>query len=358
MTDVPEYLEQILNYAALAPSSHNCRPWNVTIRSDSELTIGADPTRRLPEVDPTNRETLLSIGAFWENLEQSADALGFETHTDIIAATLTDTDILEVKLKRKPQPQTHPSTHPVLKLMETRATNRKKYKPTPLSPSHLETCGSLLPTHLTYYPRESEKGLWISTALVEAMRQQVFDDGKQAELAKWLRFSRTEAKERGDGLTAEMLGLSGLLKFVWYAFMNERHAMSRLFRNGAVKGMKDRVKHCAGFFVITSDDGSVQSLLQAGRDFERLALKCTELNIAVHPVSQMIQESPWNEQLQKELKLSKPAQWMLCVGYPCRRFKPACRFRRPRCAWIRLKRLAHETRERHEKKEHSHGLHG
>ncbi len=323
--NLPEHLEYILKYAAMAPSSHNCRPWKVKLISDSEITVQADASRRLPEVDPTNREAFLSIGAFWENMEQAAGSLGFETHTKITAADTNDTDILKVKLIRRPQADESSRVSPVIDTMERRATNRKKYEKTPLSPAHLDQCHALLPNHLAYFPRESEKGRWISNNLPEAMRQQVFHDGKQRELAEWMRFSRTRAAKGGDGLTPEMLGLPGFVRFIWYTFMNPKSAMSRSFRKGAVKSIKDRTVHCAGFFVITGDDTSVKSLLHAGRDFQRLALKCTELKIEAHPVSQLIQESPWNRRLETELELSKPVQWMVCVGYAKTHPKPAVR---------------------------------
>lgn len=323
--NLPEHIERILKYASLAPSSHNSQPWNVYVRSDSELLIQADTSRRLPEVDPTNREAFLSIGAFWENLEQAAGALGFETRSNIFAADTTDTDILEVKLEKRPQTGEPTGVSPVLDTMERRATNREKYEQTPLSSSHLDQCHALLPDRLTYFPRESEKGQWISNNLPEAMSQQAFHDGKQKELADWMRFSRTQAAKRGDGLTPEMLGLPGIVRFIWYTFMNPKSAMSRTFRKGTVKSIKERVTHCAGFFVITGDDGSVKSLLQTGRNFQRLALKCTELKIETHPVSQLIQAPPWNQRSETELELSKPPQWMLCVGYAKTHPKPAVR---------------------------------
>jgi nitroreductase len=74
---IPEHIAQILRYASLAPSSHNTQPWRVKIISDSEFIIQSDSTRWLPKVDPDNRELLLSIGAFWENLDQAALAFGF-----------------------------------------------------------------------------------------------------------------------------------------------------------------------------------------------------------------------------------------------------------------------------------------
>ncbi len=59
---------------------------------------------------------------------------------------------------------------------------------------------------------------------MEANKRQTFDDEKQKELAEWLRFSRSEVSEKSDGLTPEMLGMTGLVKFFWYAFMSRKNA--------------------------------------------------------------------------------------------------------------------------------------
>ena len=64
----------ILYYASLAPSGHNSQPWFVRVLNQNEWIIGVDPQRRLPAVDPDNREILLSIGAFAENLSLAAGA--------------------------------------------------------------------------------------------------------------------------------------------------------------------------------------------------------------------------------------------------------------------------------------------
>ena len=62
---LPQPFGSILRYASLAPGSHNCQPWTVHLISETEWSIQADASRRLPAVDRENRETVLSIGAFW-----------------------------------------------------------------------------------------------------------------------------------------------------------------------------------------------------------------------------------------------------------------------------------------------------
>jgi hypothetical protein len=193
-------------------------------------------------------------------------------------------DILKVKLV-KYLVKCPPQKDIRLELLKTRTTNRKPYEKRDLLPSHIEELKKLLPDHLVYFPRRSKEGEWIAKSLIDANRKQAFDDEKQKELAEWLRFSHSEASKKRDGLTAEMLGVSGIVKFFWYTFMSRKRALSKSFRNKGVKNVRNQVNSCAGFIVLTSDDISVPSLLQAGREFERLALNCTELKIAIHYVT-------------------------------------------------------------------------
>ena len=80
----------ILWYASLAPSGHNSQPWLVKVSGKGEWILGADPRRRLPAVDPSNRELLLSIGAFAENLSIAASVVGYEAQMEVIARSPQD----------------------------------------------------------------------------------------------------------------------------------------------------------------------------------------------------------------------------------------------------------------------------
>ncbi len=126
MINIPEDLEKILKYASLAPSSHNCQPWEVQMLAENQLLVRVDPARRLTEVDGENREMMLSMGAFWENLELAAHTLGYETRIKVPAEHNGATDILEIRLIKRREPQLSGGGAAVLKTMEIRATNRGK----------------------------------------------------------------------------------------------------------------------------------------------------------------------------------------------------------------------------------------
>ena len=98
-TELDEVRNAILYYASLAPSGHNSQPWYVKVKSPNEWIISADPNRRLPAVYPNNREVMLSVGAFVENLKIAAGTFGLQAEMEVIASDTIESDILKVSLK-------------------------------------------------------------------------------------------------------------------------------------------------------------------------------------------------------------------------------------------------------------------
>ena len=73
----------ILHLASLAPSGHNTQPWKVQVRAPGRWLIAADRERLLPAVDPARRETVLSVGAFLENLIIAAGHHGLDAQLEV-----------------------------------------------------------------------------------------------------------------------------------------------------------------------------------------------------------------------------------------------------------------------------------
>ena len=73
---------KIINYAVKAPSGHNTQPWFFTIHENS-IVVAPNFERRLPAVDPDNRELFISLGCAVKNLCIAANHYGYESKTDI-----------------------------------------------------------------------------------------------------------------------------------------------------------------------------------------------------------------------------------------------------------------------------------
>jgi hypothetical protein len=92
--------------------------------------------------------------------------------------------------------------------------------------------------------------------------------------------------------------------------------------------VKQQVSESAGWILITSKDNSVATLLETGRRMERLLLKIREKNIAIHPMTQILEESSTRQMLNQAIGLSENIQFILRVGY-LKDYPPPVSLRRP-----------------------------
>lgn len=311
MTKVKPITQQILNYGILAPSSHNSQPWKVRIE-ENILKVYGDFNRKLTFVDPINREFLLSLSAFIETINIAASAVGQQIEIQTNLNPISESKELFV-LEFKDSPKISDNT--TLSLIEKRFTDRKNYETTELKSSDINTLQSLDKENVHYFPANSIQGESIAELQILAFKKQSQDKNKQSELSDWLRFDKGQKAEIGDGIFPEMLGLRGLPKFVWYNFFNKKSVLSNSFINRGIKGAEEQVKHTGGFLVISSGNEENVSLYNAGRLYQRVLLKCTELEIRNHTISQILEEEPMKNQIGNNLGLQTPLQFIIRLGY-------------------------------------------
>jgi hypothetical protein len=77
----------------------------------------------------------------------------------------------------------------------------------------------------------------------------------------------------------------------------------------------EQVRNCGGWMIVASRDSSIASLVETGRKFQRMFLKVRERMIAVHPMTQMLEEPPWRIEAGKRLGVPDSVQFILRVGY-------------------------------------------
>lgn len=70
------HMHELVRYATLAANGHNTQPWKFVIK-DKLIEIHPDYTRRLPVVDPQDRELWISLGCALENLLLAGRAAGY-----------------------------------------------------------------------------------------------------------------------------------------------------------------------------------------------------------------------------------------------------------------------------------------
>lgn len=302
---------RILHYASLAPSGHNSQPWVVRIVNEHEWIIESDPDRWLTVVDPENRETMLSIGAFIENLVLAAGCHGFHAHISILAESPTDRAVAQVLLEKSPA-----VPYPLSRL-ETRRTVKSHHQSTLLKKSDVRVLAAQA-GEVFYFPRNSPHAEILVEQAVENAGIQMKSDRAQEEMAQWIRFGGAAEKKYRDGLTVEGMEISGMAAWYIRRFLSPQDALKPGFRQKGIEKTAAQAREGAGWLVITSSGKTVRDLIDAGRRFQRMALTAREMNIAIHPMTQTLEEKNGQAKMATHHHSSIIPQFMLRVGYVSR----------------------------------------
>jgi nitroreductase len=300
---------EVLRYASLAPSGHNAQPWQVHVDAPNQWVLGFDSDRWLPEVDPQNREALLSLGHFAENLVIAAGSAGFQADVDVVTGSRRDREVARITLTSDT-----PTDFP-LRRLSLRRTLRSGHLSKELTPSDADDLLALLDGAGRYVPRGSKEADWLRDAEVEAMREQAWRDSAQQELARWLHLDRSRAERRRDGLTPETMEASWFARQYMYLFMNQDTVMKESFREESIDAAAEQAGQGAGWIVVASTDRALASIIEAGRRTQRMWLRCRERGIAIHPMSQILEEDPWRQQVAGAVGLDQTPQYVLRIGY-------------------------------------------
>ncbi len=321
--------QEILSLAALAPSGHNTQPWFVQYLEPYHWIIGNDKTRWLSAVDPTQRETILSIGAFVQNLEYAAGSFGYQCNWNLLAKTNQDERIIEVKLAKTASPPAFDKEKII-----NRRTIRGGYLREDLKKEDLAFIGDGETDCLHYLPAASNPGKWISEQTIAANRVQAYRDDAQQELADWIRFSSQDAEKHCDGLTTASMEIEGVVGWMVRNFYGKKDVMKTDFRERGLEKVKAQVSAAAGWLLLTSRNDAVETLLETGRRMERMFLKVRERGLAIHPMTQILEEAATKQALPQSVGISEPIQFILRLGY-VKDYPPPVSLRRPADWFVR-----------------------
>lgn len=304
-------LQKIIKLASLAPSSHNAQMWKLKIINNNELLVILDSQRTLKSVDSKNREALISLGAFIENFVEASKTYNYETEVQIFDEFQKDNSIVKLTLKNKE----FINTELQISNIEKRHSIKTAFKKLAIKPEDFLALTSINNQNIKYFDLSSEKGQYLSTSLYDSNVKQAWDKEKQEELAQWIRVSEKESNNKKDGIRAEMMGITGFKKPFYYLFVNKNSTKTKSFINAGLKKVKEQVENCSGYVIISTKSDETADLINCGRLLEKVLLKATELKVAVHPMSQVLEEDPWKSEISKKLDTKENIQMVLRIGY-------------------------------------------
>lgn len=256
----------LLRYAAMAASSHNTQPWKFSVGKE-RVTILPDLTRRCPEVDPDDHHLYASLGCAAANLEEAASAAGMR------AGTSFDESIPGVTVDLESGPAARSE---MFEAIPSRQCTRTEYDGTAVSADELgrlEKAGSGSGVSVIILTGEDRKRQ-VAELVAEGNAAQIGDSAWVDELKEWIRFNGKDAVSTGDGLYSKTMGNPDVP--AWLGKLILRFALTPGRQSAA-----DRkgIMSSAGIAVFVSDADDREHWVEAGRCYERFALRATSLGI-------------------------------------------------------------------------------
>lgn len=382
-----EALHEAVGLAALSPSSHNCQPWAIAWLTSSEarrtavrflregedgpdrgrggdmdtsrdrrvefLVLALDRERQLGSLPAHAVEMLLSCGLYWQVLLSSLDALGWgldgvrssggaaarhgdrdgrDGFTEGLRAALgvawpPDWSPLCVVRLRRGRPSGGMAE--LRRAVRARGTNRGPYLPGAVDPLVLD--GLLAPSTgmagsadvaVRHLSAEAERSDFAEFVARHGGRDFSHPHAWR-ETHSFLRWSREEAEERGDGFTlAQLFGpLSAPRRLAMRVALAP--ATMRVLRRAGYHRLLARqlaavVRPSPVVVAMSFAHGSptVGDAVRAGARLADYWLRTTGAGLALHPVSVVIQHDDLRTRLEDRLGLPGRAFFISRLGRP------------------------------------------
>jgi nitroreductase len=298
----------LLNYAILAPSTHNTQPWKFMLTPEG-VHVFADYSRRLPAVDPQNRELLMSVGAAIFTLRAAACRFGFSASVRYNYSGDSEQPLAVVRIE--PREHITNGDFDLLTLFPAiveRHTNRRPFLHSRIPESVLAlvrdmSAGSRAALTVSTDGKINEQ---VGDMVAAAERIQFDVPEFRADWSAWLRRAATD---EGDGIPGDALGMNPVSTLLapWAV---------RTFRMGNRQAAIDRnlCVEAPGLVVIHSED-NVPHWLEAGELLQKLLLTMTREGLHQSYFNIPVQVPELRQRLRTLMNVPGLPQAILRIGY-------------------------------------------
>jgi len=297
---LPAHMRELVRYATLAANGHNTQPWRFAIKEQA-IEIHPDDTRRLPIVDPNDRELWISLGCALENLLLAARATGYAPEVSYPDAA----DFIHIRLTADT-----PQASPLFDAIPLRQNTRSEYDRRPIQSDELDQMQAVLlePGVVLRCVTNPADVATVLEYVNQGNLSQYADKAFLDELIHWLRFTKKEALTSLDGLYARCSGNPEVPRWLGQLVV----AGTKPPQQADVDARK--LRSSSGAVVVASEEDTKAAWVRTGQVYERMALTMTSLNIKSAFLNQPIERAEIRGQFQSAIGLG-PARPQLLVRY-------------------------------------------
>ena len=315
---VEEKLKFILNYAILAPSSHNTQPWLFKIDSE-EIYLYADRNRGLSIADPEGRELVISCGTALFNLRIALHHFGYKGEIITFPNPANSELLACIKLGYRIKEST--DNNLLFNAISKRHTNRQNYQ-------WWDAPQSLL----RWLQSDAElEGVWLhivknnnirhqmAELIVRAEHQLMADPNYRQELANWIRPGNNS---NHDGIPGYAQGINEHFDFATPLFATVLRTFD--LGNDLAERSRKLVKQSPAIVVLGTQNDTQSDWLKVGQALERILLRSQAVGLSCSFLNQPVQVPQSRSELRKVLSQPGFPQLILRLGF-CKQVKPTPR---------------------------------
>lgn len=303
-------LSSLIQWAVLAPSSHNTQPWSFSVKNNS-IRVAPNLERKLAVSDPTLREMYISLGAAICNLKVAANYFGLRTEEQLIQDEKTDTTQKVISFKPGYARTLEDST--LFKAITQRVSNRSAHNLKREIPEEIKIVIANLAdkSGLDIELVEDKKRLAQIGKLVKTGQMKVLTNHEFTnELADWVKHNQTDSPL---GMPAFGFGLSGIGAQAFVRGIRVASLVAPARAAEEEKLMKDKT---ASVGVISTEKDEPEYWMKAGEKFEEIALRAASLGLSANVLAVLVETGDLHEGLQRVVGTEYRPQIMFRLGIP------------------------------------------
>ncbi|RLI77827.1 hypothetical protein DRP05_09120 [Archaeoglobales archaeon] len=294
-------LKFLINYAVLAPSSHNTQPWKFSIKGNN-IEIYVDFTRQLHEVDPEKRELYISVGCAISNLLLAAEHFGFGYKLKYFTGEEGElVAIIEL------YPDKRETDLELFSQIFLRQTNRGEYEPKEIEGEKLQKLKACVDDLRLDLITDQKTKSEIAKLISLAHKIQLSNKAFRKELASWPRHNWSKA---GDGMAGYAFSIPSIMSLFGSFFI-------RTFDISKSQAKKDEelANKAPIIGILSSTEDGKLSWVKVGVTFEKVMLMATKLNLSIAFFNQPIEVPELRKELRTLLGIAEFPQLMFRIGY-------------------------------------------
>ena len=287
--------KRALSWAILAPNPHNRQPWVVDLGEPDRVTLYVDTARQLPATDPNSRQITIGLGCFVELMALAAVEDGYSVSIEPFpqgsdpAGALDGRPVATATFRADPAVRPDPLFAHAL----ARRSVKEPFDTARTVSADVVGIARAAAVHGTAVDGTVDpvRVAALRALTSEALNVEIDTPRTYEESVDLFRIGRREVEANPDGIDFSGRFFEVMAGLGLFSRDAARARDSSAFRQGRDAVLENTETAMAHVWMVSATNARTDQL-NAGRDWMRLHLATTPTGVAIHPISQALQEYP------------------------------------------------------------------